>query len=60
MIKWLLLGIIVYLLYRAAGPLLSIFKFNQSIKQKQRRSEIRTDYQKMDIQDAEYKDINDE
>lgn len=56
MIKWLLLGIIVYLLYRAAGPLLSIFKFNQSIKQKQRRSEIRSKVAKMDIQDAEFED----
>ena len=43
-----------YLLYRAAGPLLSIFKFNQSIKQKQRRSEIRSKVAKMDIQDAEF------
>ena len=56
MIKWLLLGIIVYLLYRAAGPFLSIFKFKQSIKQKQRRIDIRNKVAKMDIQDAEFED----
>ena len=56
MIKWLLLGIIIYLLYRVAGPLLSVFKFNQSIKQKQRRSYIRSKVAKMDIQDAEFED----
>ena len=56
MIKWVLLGIIVYLLYRSAGPLLSIFKFNQSIKENQRRSVIRSKVEKMDIQDAEFED----
>ena len=56
MIKWVLLGIIVYLLYRSAGPLLSIFKLNQSIKQKQRRTDIRSKVAKMDIQDAEFED----
>ena len=56
MIKWVLLGIIIYLLYKLAGPLLSIFKFNQSIKQKQRRTEIRSKVAKMDIQDAEFED----
>ena len=56
MIKWVLLGIIIYLLYKLAGPLLSIFKFNQSIKQKQRRSDIRSKVAKMDIQDAEFED----
>ena len=56
MIKWVLLGIIVYLLYRSVGPLLSIFKFNQSIKQKQRKVDIRSKLAKMDIQDAEFED----
>ena len=56
MIKWVLLGIFDYLLYRSAGPLLSIFKFNQSIKHKQRRSDIRSKVAKMDIQDAEFED----
>jgi len=56
MIKWVLLGIIVYLLYRSVGPLLSILKFNQSIKQKQRRSNIRSKVAKMDIQDAEFEE----
>ena len=56
MIKWVLLGIFVYLLYRSAGPLLSIFKLNQSIKQKQRRSDIHSKVAKMDIQDAEFED----
>ena len=56
MLKWLLLGFIGYMLYKSAGPLLSLFKFNQSIKLKKRKTDIRSKVQKMDIQDAEFED----
>ena len=56
MLKWLLLGFIGYMLYKSAGPLLSLFKFNQSIKLKKRKTYIRSKVQKMDIQDAEFED----
>ena len=44
------------MLYKSAGPLLSLFKFNQSIKHKKRKTDIRSKVQKMDIQDAEFED----
>ena len=56
MIKWLLLAALIYFLYRSAGPLLSIFKFNQSIKEKKRKAVIRNKVSKMDIRDAEFED----
>lgn len=60
MLKWLLLGFIVYMLYKSAGPLLSLFKFNQSIKAKKHKIDIRSKIQKMDIQDAEFEERPDE
>jgi len=60
MLKWLLLGFIVYMLYKSAGPLFSLFKFNQSIKAKKHKIDIRSKIQKMDIQDAEFEERPDE
>jgi len=60
MFKWLLLGFIVYMLYKSAGPLLSLFQFNQSIKAKKHKIDIRSKIQKMDIQDAEFEERPDE
>jgi len=60
MLKWLLLGFIVYMLYKSAGPLFSLFKFNQSIKAKKHKIDIRSKIQKMDIQDAEFEESPDE
>ena len=48
MIKWLLLAALIYFLYRSAGPLLSIFKFNRSIKEKKRKAVIRNKVSKME------------
>ena len=56
MIKWLLLAALIYFFYRSAGPLLSIFKFNRSIKEKKRKAVIRNKVSKMDIRDAEFED----
>ena len=60
MLKWLLLGFIVYMLYKSVGPLLSLFQFNQSIKSKKHKLDIRSKIQKMDIQDAEFEESPDE
>jgi len=60
MLKWLLIGFIFYMLYKSAGPLLSLFKFNQSIKAKKHKIDIRSKIQKMDIQDAEFEESPDE
>lgn len=56
MMKWLLLGIFGYLLYKSAGPLLTIFNFNRSVKEKERKAIIRKKVSKMNIQDAEFED----
>ena len=60
MLKWLLLGFIGYMLYKSAGPLLSLFQFDQSIRHKKRKTDIRSKIQKMDIQDAEFEEKPDE
>jgi len=54
--KWFILGLMGYMLYKVSGPLISLFKMKRSIKEKQRKSDIRTKVQKMDIQDAEFED----
>tara|TARA_B100001250_G_scaffold225346_1_gene193256 strand:- start:419 stop:598 length:180 start_codon:yes stop_codon:yes gene_type:complete len=56
MMKWLLLGIFGYLLYKSAGPLLTIFNFNRSVNEKKRKAIIRKKVSKMNIQDAEFED----
>ena len=58
--KWFILGLMGYMLYKVSGPLISLFKMKRSIKEKQRKSGIRTKVQKMDIQDAEFEDKSDE
>lgn len=60
MIKWLILSLMGYMLYKASGPLLSLFKIKKSIKDKQRKSKIRSKVLKMDIQDAEFEDKENE
>ena len=58
--KWFILGLMGYMLYKVSGPLISLIKMKRSIKEKQRKSDIRTKVQKMDIQDAEFEDKSDE
>ena len=58
--KWFILGLMGYMLYKVSGPLISLFNMKRSIKEKQRKSDIRTKVQKMDIQDAEFEDKSDE
>ena len=52
MFKTFLILVLVFAGYR--------FYKNMRLVQKTTRKKEKTDYQKMDIQDAEYKDINDE
>ena len=56
--SWLLLIVCLYLLYKAFVPIISLFRFNQSIKERKHRSNIHRKISKMDIQDAEFDDIN--
>ena len=56
MIKWILLGSLFYFFYRAFVPMLSIFRFGQSIKEKKKKESIHKKVSKMDIQDAEFED----
>ena len=56
--KWLLLLGFFYLLYKAFIPLLALFRFNQSIKKNKHQNKIHRKLSKMDIQDAEFDDIN--
>ena len=60
MLKWLLLGFIFYMLYKSAGPLLSLFQFNQTIKAKMHKIDIRSKIQRMDSQDAQFEESPDE
>tara|TARA_B000000557_G_scaffold111705_1_gene90646 strand:- start:167 stop:343 length:177 start_codon:yes stop_codon:yes gene_type:complete len=56
MIKWLLLFLIGYILYKSISPLIAIFRLNQNIKKKNRKKDIHTKIKKMDIRDAEFED----
>ena len=56
MVSWLILGFIIYMLYKSVGPLLSLFRFNQSIKVKKQKIDIHSKILKMDIQDAEFEE----
>jgi hypothetical protein len=60
MSKWVLLGFIIYLLYKSSGPIFSIFKVSQNIKEKNRKTDIHSKILKMDIQDAEFDEENNE
>ncbi len=56
MIKWILIGSLFYFFYKAFIPMLSIFKFGQSIKEKKKKEKINKRISKMDILDAEFDD----
>ena len=58
--KWLFLGMIFYLLYKSAGPVFSIFKMNEKIKDKKRKTDIHSKVRKLDIQDAEFEEESDD
>ena len=56
MIKWILIGSLFYFFYKAFIPMLSIFKFSKSIREKKKKERINKRVSKMDILDAEFDD----
>ena len=56
MIKILLLSLIIYFGLKMLGPLIKLFKFQQTIKKKDDRVNFHKKLSKMDIQDAEFEE----
>ena len=56
--KWFLLIVFFYFLYKTFIPLIGLFRFSQSMKKKKKKDHIHRKLSKMDIQDAEFDDIN--
>ena len=56
MIKWILIGSILYFASKFIRFLLTFFKFNKSIKEKKRKQAIHQKISKMDIKDAEFEE----
>jgi len=52
MLKYFLVFVFVYAAYR--------FIKNVKVVQKRQQKDQKTDYEKLDIQDAEYKEVNDD
>ncbi len=55
-VKWFIYITIIYLLYRLLNPILSIYKINKTINNKNRKKTIHDKVSKMDIQDAEFEE----
>ena len=56
MIKLLLFSLFVYFGLKILGPLIKLFKFQQTIKKKDDRVKFHKKLSKMDIQDAEFEE----
>ena len=56
MIKLLLFSLFVYFVLKILGPLVKLFKFQQTIKKKDDRVNFHKKLSKMDIQDAEFEE----
>ena len=56
MIKWILICLLFYFFYKAFIPMLSIFKFGQSIKKRKKKERFNKKVSEMDILDAEFDD----
>ena len=56
MIKLLLFSLFVYFVLKILGPLIKLFKFQQTIKKKDDRVNFHKKLSKMDIQDAEFEE----
>ena len=56
MIKLLLFSLFVYFGLKILGPLIKLFKFQQTIKKKDDRVNFHKKLSKMDIQDAEFEE----
>ena len=56
MIKILLFSLLIYFGLKMLGPLIKLFKFQQTIKKKDDRVNFHKKLSKMDIQDAEFEE----
>ena len=56
MIKILLLSLFIYFGVKILGPLIKLFKFQQTIKKKDEKVNFHKKLSKMDIQDAEFEE----
>ena len=56
MIKILLFSLFIYTGFKIVGPLIKLFKFQQTIKKKDDRANFHKKLSKMDIQDAEFEE----
>ena len=54
--KWILIGLVFYLASKFIRPLLTFFKLNKSIKEKEKKQTIHRKISKMDIKDAEFEE----
>ena len=58
MITWLFFIVLFYFIYKTLIPLIGLFRFSQSVKKERDHNNIHKKISKMDIQDAEFDDIN--
>ena len=56
MIKLILLSAFIYFIIKLLGPVIQIFRFKQTINQKNERVNLHNKLSKMDIQDAEFEE----
>ena len=56
MIKILLFSLFIYIGLKIFGPLIKLFKFQQTIKKKDDKANFHKKLSKMDIQDAEFEE----
>ena len=56
MIKLILLSAFIYFIVKLLGPVIQIFRFKQTINEKNERVNLHNKLSKMDIQDAEFEE----
>ena len=56
MIKILIFCLFIYFGLKISGPLIKLFKFQQTIKKKDDKANFHKKLSKMDIQDAEFEE----
>tara|TARA_B100000945_G_C19909656_1_gene380053 strand:+ start:270 stop:443 length:174 start_codon:yes stop_codon:yes gene_type:complete len=56
MIKLILLSAFIYFIIKLLGPVIQIFRFKQTINEKNERVNLHNKLSKMDIQDAEFEE----
>ena len=56
MIKLIILSAFIYFIMKLLGPVIQIFRFKQTINEKNERVNLHNKLSKMDIQDAEFEE----